>query len=77
MTEGLLLTKEISQILFLNKSCINAIQIEKCLIVPQCEFIAGALVERLLVDCLSVVTSLLIPHVLALFCLALVSIYVV
>ena len=59
------------------KSCINAIQIEKCVIEPQCEFVAGALVERLLVDCLSVVTGILIPYVRALFCPALVSIHVV
>jgi hypothetical protein len=61
------------------KSFINAIQIEKCLREPQCVFtrIADGLVERLLVDCWSVVTKLLIPYVLALFCLALVSIIVV
>jgi len=59
------------------KYCKNAIQIEKFLIEPQCEFIAGALVERLFVDCLSVVISLLIPYVLALFCSALVPIHVV
>ena len=59
------------------KSCINAIQIEKCLTEPQCEFIAVALLERLFVDCLSGVTSLLIPYVLVLFCSALVSIHVV
>lgn len=45
------------------KSRINAKQIEKCLIQPFREFIAGALVERLLVDCLSVVAILLIPYV--------------
>jgi len=52
------------------KSYKNAVQIEKFLI-------AGALVERLFVDCLSVVISLLIPYVLALFCSALVPIHVV
>ena len=66
VTEGLLLTKEIFKSVFSINKMLQ--KIEKCLIEPQCEFIAGALLERLLVDCLSVVASLLIPYVRALFC---------